>query len=61
MAPKVEGSRTQKNKPPNVTKLVPKNPKNSPYIVLLPLKFKDDLKNSRWHSYRILNEQSYKL
>jgi hypothetical protein len=33
--PKVEGvSRTQKNKPPNITKLILKHPKNSLYVAL---------------------------
>jgi hypothetical protein len=44
MAPKVEGSTTQKNKPPNVTKLVLKHSKNSLKICCsVAIKFKDDL------------------
>jgi hypothetical protein len=39
--PKLERSRTQKNKPLNITKLVPKHPRNS--VAFLLLEFKDDL------------------
>ncbi len=42
LPPKVGGPRTQKNGPQNITKLVLKNPKNSLYIFMLLLKFKDN-------------------
>ncbi len=42
LPPKVGGSRTQKSGPQNITKLVLENPKNSLYIVLLLIKFKDN-------------------
>jgi len=41
--PKVEGVKTPKNKPLNVTKTSSQTPKKSLYVVLLILEFKDDL------------------
>ncbi len=41
LPPKVGGSRTQKSRPQNITKPVLEHPKNSLYIDLLLLKFKE--------------------
>jgi hypothetical protein len=43
LPPKVEEVKTQKNKPPNVTKLIPIHPKTSLDVALSLLEFKDDL------------------
>jgi len=40
LQPKVEGLKTQKNKPQNITKLISEHPKNSFYVALLLLEFK---------------------
>jgi hypothetical protein len=37
------GEELKKNKPQNTAKLVPKHPKNSLYVLLLLLVFKDEL------------------
>ncbi len=50
-----EGQEFKKNKPPNTTKPILKHHKNSLYVALLLLEFKDDLYNFRWHSYSTLN------
>ncbi len=54
-APKVERVKNSKKNLSNTTRLISNHPKNYLYVVLLLLKFKDNLYNFRGCSYNILN------